>query len=67
MDEEDLMPTKKPSGEIIVGEDLSQFSVAELTIRVHALDEEKIRTEAMIKQKQAQSNLAENLFKTDGW
>jgi uncharacterized small protein (DUF1192 family) len=66
MDEDDLMPAKKPTGEIVVGEDLSRFSVEELTIRLGGLDEEKIRTEEMIKQKKAQSNLAENLFKTDG-
>lgn len=66
MDEDDLMPAKKPTGEIVVGEDLGQFSVEELTIRLRGLDEEKIRTEEMIKQKKAQSNLAENLFKTDG-
>jgi len=66
MDEDDALPKKKPAGEIVVGEDLSQFSVEELTIRLRGLDEEKIRTEEMIRQKKAQSNLAENLFKTDG-
>jgi len=66
MDEDDALPKKKPAGEIVVGEDLRQFSVEELTLRLSGLDEEKIRTEEMIRQKKAQSNLAENLFKTDG-
>ena len=66
MDEEEFQPRRKPQGEIIVGEDLSQFSIEELTIRLSALDEEKLRVEEAIKVKKAQTSQAENLFKTDG-
>ena len=66
MDEEEFQPRKKQIGEITVGEDLTQFSIEELTIRVTALDEEKNRVEAMIREKKAQTSQAENLFKTDG-
>lgn len=66
MDEEEFEPRRKPQGEIIVGEDLSQFSIEELTIRLSALDEEKLRVEEAIKVKKAQTSQAENLFKTDG-
>lgn len=66
MDEEEFEPRRKPQGEIIVGEDLSQFSIEELTIRLSALDEEKLRVEEAIKVKKNQTSQAENLFKTDG-
>ncbi len=66
MDEEEFEPRRKTQHEIIVGEDLSQFSIEELTIRLSALDEEKARVEETIKVKKAQTNQAENLFKTDG-
>ncbi len=66
MDEEEFQPRKKQTGEITVGEDLTQFSIEELTLRVSALHEEKNRVEAMIKEKKAQTSEAENLFKTDG-
>lgn len=66
MDEEEFEPRRKPQGEIIVGEDLSQFSIEELTIRLSALDEEKARVEETSKVKKAQTSQAESLFKTDG-
>lgn len=66
MDEEEFQPRKRQTAEITVGEDLTQFSIEELTIRLTALDEEKIRVEDMIKEKKAQTSQAENLFKTDG-
>ncbi|MBO6549513.1 MAG: DUF1192 domain-containing protein [Rhizobiales bacterium] len=66
MDEEEFQPRRKPQGEIIVGEDLSQFSIEELTIRLSALDEEKLRVEEAIKVKKTQTSQAESLFKTDG-
>lgn len=66
MDEEEFEPRRKPQGEIIVGEDLSRFSIEELTIRLSALDEEKLRVEEAIKVKKAQTSQAENLFKTGG-
>ena len=66
MDEEEFEPRRKPQGEIIVGEDLSQFSIEELTIRLSALDEEKLRVEEAIKVKKAQTSQAESLFKTGG-
>lgn len=66
MDEEEFEPRRKPQGEIIVGEDLSRFSIEELTIRLSALDEEKLRVEEAIKVKKTQTSQAESLFKTDG-
>jgi|GEM_PF-3283317 len=66
MDEEEFQPMKRQVGSITVGEDLTQFSIEELTLRVSALDEEKKRVEAMIKEKQVQTSQAENLFKTGG-
>ncbi len=66
MDEEEFQPRKRQTAEITVGEDLTQFSIEELTMPVACLDEEKNRVEDMIKEKKAQTSQAENLFKTDG-
>ena len=62
MDWDDLKP-KQPSKAIVVGEDLSTMSVAELDARVAALAAEIARVEAERKAKSSRNAAADQLFK----
>lgn len=66
MSDEDLEPLRKSDATITVGEDLSPFSIAELTIRVQALEQEIERVKSHQQEKGTQASLAENLFKSGG-
>ncbi len=61
MDLEDFRPKPKP--EIIVGEKLEAFSVAELEARIVALRQEIERVETELSTKRARVAAAEALFK----
>ncbi len=64
MSDEDLEPMRKSKEIITVGEDLTNFSIEELTIRVKALEQEIDRVKTHQKQKSNQVSVAENLFKS---
>lgn len=65
MQEDENQAVSGKKQQMIVGEDLSAFSVNELTGRLTALKNEITRVEACIKQKQSQAQAAENLFKSE--
>lgn len=60
MDDDDAKPKKQ----IVVGEDLSQMSVSELTDRIAALKSEIARIEADIDAKQGALSAADAVFKS---
>ena len=61
MDWDDITP--KPAKALIIGEDLSTISVAELEARIAALDAEKQRVLVEIATKRARASAAADLFK----
>lgn len=61
VDWDDLQP--KPKRTIVVGEDLTSTSIAELGERIEALEAEIARTRAEIARKQAHGSAAQGLFK----
>ena len=61
MDPEDLRPIKKP--DIVVGEDLSRLSVAELAQRIVSLESEIVRTRDMLASKQSSKSAADAFFR----
>ncbi len=56
-------PLRAKSGQIIVGDDLSELAIAELEARVEALKDEIARVEAEIEKKRGHSSAAAALFK----
>ncbi|MEZ5853513.1 MAG: DUF1192 domain-containing protein [Hyphomicrobiaceae bacterium] len=56
-------PLKSPKRTIVVGEDLSALSVAELQARIATLNEEIERIGREITSKKAHTNAADALFK----
>lgn len=61
MDWDDIKP--KPAKALLVGEDLSTISVAELEARIAALEIEIQRVKAEIATKKARASAAADLFK----
>jgi len=61
-DEDEMPPAKSGQDAITVGDDLSDFSLDELTMRIAALAAEIERVELAIIQKNTQANEAEDLF-----
>lgn len=61
MDWEDLKP--KPAEGIVLGEELSKLSVAELSARIKALEAEIARVEAELSRKKGHEAAAAALFK----
>lgn len=62
MDWDEVRP--KPAGEIVVGEDLSKLSVAELDARIKDLEVEIERVKAERDAKQRHESAASALFKS---
>lgn len=65
MSEEDWPEPAGSSAPMVIGEDLSAFSVNDLEARLTALDEEKKRIKTALKARDSQAELAQNLFKSD--
>ena len=65
MSDDDWPQTAKSGARMVIGEDLSPFSVNDLEARLSALDDEKSRVEAAIKARGSQAELAQKLFKSD--
>ncbi len=61
MDAEDLVPKKRP--EIVIGEDLTLLSVAELEHRIHTLESEIARIRQSIAGKQSSKAAADTFFR----
>ena len=62
MDLDDFRPRPKP--QIVVGEKLDEYSVADLDARIAALTQEIERTKAELVSKKARVAAAEALFKS---
>lgn len=56
-------PPRKPTG-LSIGEPLDLLSVAELEQRIHVLDEEIARVQAMIDMKRASKSAANAFFRS---
>ncbi len=56
-------PLKTPKRTIVVGEDLSALSVAELEARISSLSEEIERIRTVVSSKKAHTSAADALFK----
>jgi uncharacterized small protein (DUF1192 family) len=61
MDLEDILPAKKP--DILIGEDLSLLSVAELEHRIHLLESEIVRIRESLAAKQTGKAAADAFFR----
>jgi uncharacterized small protein (DUF1192 family) len=62
MDVDDIHPIKKP--EIVIGEDLSLFSLAELEHRIEILESEITRVRAALADKKSSKAAADSFFRT---
>ena len=62
MDLDDIRPVKKP--DIVIGEDLSLLSVAELEHRIHLLESEIARIREVLAGKQSSKAAADSFFRT---
>ena len=62
IDPEELLP-RKPKSEIVIGEDLSAMSVAELEKRIAALEAEIVRSREAVKARLATKSAADTFFK----
>ncbi len=65
MSEEEWQPQKPSQTEMVIGQDLSAFSIADLEALLRALNEEIERVNETIRTKQTQASQAESLFKSD--
>ncbi len=65
MSEEEWEPQKSSQAQMVVGQDLSAFSIAELEDLAKALSKEIERVNETIGKKQSQASQAEGLFKSD--
>jgi uncharacterized small protein (DUF1192 family) len=63
MDVDDLMPAKKPNG-VMIGENLSTLSVAELAQRIKDLGAEIERVQLELEKKRKHEDAARSLFKS---
>jgi uncharacterized small protein (DUF1192 family) len=63
IDPEELEP-RKPKQDIIIGQDLSAFSVFELEARIAALEAEIARTKVSLDTRAATKNAADAFFKS---
>ena len=61
MDLEDILPAKKP--DIVIGEDLTLLSVAELEHRIHLLESEIARIRESLAAKQTGKAAADAFFR----
>lgn len=62
IDPEELLP-RKPKPEIVIGEDLSTFSVFELESRIASLDAEIARTKSALSVRSSTKSAADAFFK----
>jgi uncharacterized small protein (DUF1192 family) len=62
IDPEELAP-RKPKPDIVIGGDLSAFSVFELEERIAALEAEIVRTKDSLHARAATKNAADSFFK----
>ena len=62
IDPEELLP-RKPKSEIVIGEDLSAISVAELEKRIASLEAEIVRAREAVKARMATKSAADTFFK----
>ena len=65
MSEEEWEPQKSSQVKMVIGQDLSAFSIAELEDLTKALNKEIERVNETISKKQSQASQAEGLFKSD--
>ena len=63
MDLDDLSPVKKKRVELVLGEELLRFSLADLETRLQQLADERNRVEAEIAARGSHRSAAEALFK----
>ena len=63
MDLDDLGPVKKKRAELVLGEELLRFSLADLETRLQQLADERNRVEAEIAARGSHRSAAEALFK----
>jgi uncharacterized small protein (DUF1192 family) len=62
IDPDELLPRKKPT-EVVVGQDISTLSVAELSARIALLEAEILRTRTALESRAATKNAADAVFK----
>jgi uncharacterized small protein (DUF1192 family) len=62
IDPEELLP-RKPAPEIVIGQDISTLSVAELENRIAELEAEIVRSKEALKARAATKNAAEAVFR----
>ncbi len=65
MTQDEWAPQKSSNSEIIVGEELSIFSIEELEERLTKINQEIIRVKTAMKAKRSQADVAQGLFKSD--
>ncbi|HXM00724.1 MAG TPA: DUF1192 domain-containing protein [Rhizomicrobium sp.] len=63
IDPEELLPKKKPLGEILLGQDLSPLSAHELEARIAAMEAEIVRCREAIKARLATKAAADGFFR----